>query len=69
MTPVLEVSDLRIGFRQDGQVVPAVRGVSFTVGKGETVALVGVIRLANRSRRCRPSASVEAAEAFRLGPL
>ena len=41
MTPVLEVSDLRIGFRQDGQVVPAVRGVSFTVGKGETVALVG----------------------------
>ncbi|WP_134679960.1 ABC transporter ATP-binding protein [Paracoccus ravus] len=41
MTPVLEVSDLRIGFRQDGQIVPAVRGVSFTVGKGETVALVG----------------------------
>ncbi|MEG4644671.1 microcin C transport system ATP-binding protein [Paracoccus pantotrophus] len=41
MTPVLEVSDLRVGFRQDGQLVPAVKGVSFTVAKGETVALVG----------------------------
>ena len=41
MTPVLEVSDLRVGFRQDGQLVPAVKGVSFTVDKGETVALVG----------------------------
>ncbi|MTH78871.1 ABC transporter ATP-binding protein [Paracoccus aestuariivivens] len=41
MTPVLDVTDLRIGFRQDGNVVPAVKGVSFTVGKGETVALVG----------------------------
>src|SRR5690606_21840148 len=41
MTAVLEVSDLRVGFRQDGQLVPAVKGVSFTVGKGETVALVG----------------------------
>ncbi|WJS84099.1 ABC transporter ATP-binding protein [Paracoccus sp. TOH] len=41
MTPVLEVSDLRVGFRQDGQLVPAVKGVSFTVGRGETVALVG----------------------------
>jgi len=41
MTPVLEVENLRIAFRQDGQAVPAVKGVSFTVGKGETVALVG----------------------------
>ena len=41
MTPVLDVRDLRIGFRQDGQIVPAVKGVSFSVGKGETVALVG----------------------------
>ncbi|MEF9605246.1 ATP-binding cassette domain-containing protein, partial [Paracoccus sp. PXZ] len=41
MTPVLEVSGLRVGFRQDGQLAPAVKGVSFTVGKGETVALVG----------------------------
>ncbi|KGJ02797.1 microcin C transport system ATP-binding protein [Paracoccus halophilus] len=41
MTPVLEVSDLRIGFRQDGRTVPAVKGVSFVVNRGETVALVG----------------------------
>jgi microcin C transport system ATP-binding protein len=41
MTPVLEVSGLKIGFRQDGRVVQAVKGVSFTVGRGETVALVG----------------------------
>ncbi|RDW13692.1 ABC transporter ATP-binding protein [Paracoccus thiocyanatus] len=41
MKAVLEVSDLRVGFRQDGQLVPAVKGVGFTVGQGETVALVG----------------------------
>lgn len=39
--PVLQVRDLRVGFRQDGQVTEAVRGVSFDVGAGETVALVG----------------------------
>jgi microcin C transport system ATP-binding protein len=38
---VLEVRDLRIGFRQEGATIPAVKGVSFTIGKGETVALVG----------------------------
>ncbi|WP_371169491.1 ABC transporter ATP-binding protein [Aliiroseovarius sp. 2305UL8-7] len=38
---VLDVKNLHIGFRQDGQVHPAVRGVSFSVDKGETVALVG----------------------------
>ncbi|MTH63663.1 ABC transporter ATP-binding protein [Paracoccus shanxieyensis] len=41
MTPVLEVNDLRIGFRSDAGVTAAVKGVSFVVGKGETVALVG----------------------------
>ena len=38
---VLDVRGLTIRFRQDGRVVEAVRGVSFTVGRGETVALVG----------------------------
>ncbi|MEZ5726394.1 MAG: ABC transporter ATP-binding protein [Paracoccaceae bacterium] len=38
---VLEIRDLRVGFSQDGQIVPAVRGVSFQIGRGETVALVG----------------------------
>ncbi|MDZ4393575.1 ABC transporter ATP-binding protein [Cypionkella sp.] len=41
MNAVLEVSNLNIGFRQDGREIAAVRGVSFSVGKGETVALVG----------------------------
>ncbi|SDF07848.1 ABC transporter ATP-binding protein [Limimaricola pyoseonensis] len=38
---ILDVRDLKVDFRQDGGLVPAVRGVSFTVGRGETVALVG----------------------------
>jgi len=38
---VLEVAGLNIRFRQDGRIIHAVRDVSFTVSKGETVALVG----------------------------
>ena len=38
---VLSVENLSVGFRQDGRIIQAVRGVSFTVAKGETVALVG----------------------------
>ena len=38
---LLEVRDLKIGFQQDGQVTQAVRGVSFLLDRGETVALVG----------------------------
>lgn len=38
---VLDVRDLRISFRTEGRVTPAVKGVSFTVNRGETVALVG----------------------------
>ncbi|MCY4151682.1 MAG: ABC transporter ATP-binding protein [Aestuariivita sp.] len=41
MTSVLEIHDLSVSFIQDGQVTPAVNGVSFSVAKGETVALVG----------------------------
>ncbi|WP_296423160.1 ABC transporter ATP-binding protein [Yoonia sp.] len=39
--PILDVKDLRVAFRQDGDTTHAVRGVSFHVHKGETVALVG----------------------------
>ncbi|WP_045387572.1 ABC transporter ATP-binding protein [Falsirhodobacter sp. alg1] len=38
---VLEVRDLNISFRQEGATHHAVKGVSFAVGRGETVALVG----------------------------
>ena len=38
---LLDVRDLRVSFSQDGKQVEAVKGVSFTVGQGETVALVG----------------------------
>ncbi len=38
---VLDVQDLRVAFRQDGETTHAVRGVSFQVHKGETVAIVG----------------------------
>jgi len=41
MSPILHVKDLRVAFRQDGQLTEAVRGVSFEVDRGETVALVG----------------------------
>ena len=41
MTVVLDVQDLRVSFRSEGRLIEAVRGVSFRIGKGETVALVG----------------------------
>ena len=41
MSPLLDVQDLHVRFRQDGALVHAVKGVSFSVDRGETVALVG----------------------------
>jgi microcin C transport system ATP-binding protein len=38
---ILSVQGLTVDFRQDGRLVHAVRGVSFDVARGETVALVG----------------------------
>ncbi len=38
---LLDVRDLRISFTQDGRVIEAVKGVSFRLEKGETLALVG----------------------------
>jgi microcin C transport system ATP-binding protein len=38
---VLTVENLKITFQQDGRLIEAVKGVSFSVAKGETVALVG----------------------------
>jgi microcin C transport system ATP-binding protein len=41
VTALLDVKDLRVSFRQDGALTHAVKGVSFHVERGETVALVG----------------------------
>lgn len=41
---VLEVKDLAISYKTRKRDVPAVRGVSFSVGQGETVGLVGESR-------------------------
>ena len=41
MEPILEVQNLNVSFRVRGGEVQAVRGVDFTVGKGEAVAIVG----------------------------
>ncbi|MFW2543317.1 ABC transporter ATP-binding protein [Primorskyibacter sp. 2E107] len=41
MSNILEVKDLKVTFRQNGQSNMAVKGVSFHVARGETVALVG----------------------------
>ena len=38
---LLTVDNLRVAFRQDGAEKEAVKGVSFTVDRGETVAIVG----------------------------
>ena len=41
MSALLQVENLSVSFTQDGKTTMAVRGVSFTVDRGETVALVG----------------------------
>ena len=41
MTALLTVENLAVSFRQGGQESLAVRGVSFSLEKGETLALVG----------------------------
>jgi microcin C transport system ATP-binding protein len=41
MSALLQVKNLSVSFTQDGHTTLAVRGVSFTVDRGETVALVG----------------------------
>jgi len=40
-TPALQVVDLKVNFRTHGGLVQAVRGVSFDLKRGETMAIVG----------------------------
>jgi microcin C transport system ATP-binding protein len=53
ITPLLSVRDLSVAFAQGGKVSTAVDRISFDIGKGETVALVGGPVPANPCRRCR----------------
>jgi microcin C transport system ATP-binding protein len=39
--PILSVRDLRVDFSQSGKITSAVRGVSFDLAAGETLAIVG----------------------------
>ena len=43
--PLLAVHDLSVAFQSSGRTTLAVDRVSFDIGKGETVALVGEVRL------------------------
>jgi len=40
-TPLIRVRDLSVDFGSGETAIHAVKRVSFTIGKGETVALVG----------------------------
>lgn len=40
-TPLLELKDLHVGFRNDKEIVPAVHGVNLTLYPGQVVAIVG----------------------------
>ncbi|MBY0612846.1 MAG: ABC transporter ATP-binding protein [Beijerinckiaceae bacterium] len=68
--PLLEVKDLSVAFRQGDRVMTAVDRISFTVDKGETVAIVGesgsgksisalsVVRLLNYGAASHPSGQI-----------
>ena len=41
MFPLLSIQNLNISFSQEGKLVPALHNISFSVNRGETVAIVG----------------------------
>mgnify|MGYP006198876589 FL=1 len=41
MMDLLQINDLEVTFKTDDGFVKAIHGISFNVGKGETVAVVG----------------------------
>ena len=51
--PVLTVTDLSIALGQDGARIPLTEDVSFSIGRGEVLALVGRAGRARASQRWR----------------
>ena len=51
MNTILDVKDLVISFENDGQMVEAVRNISFNIPAGQTVALVGESGSGNQCQR------------------
>src|SRR5512145_1852793 len=41
MMDLLQINNLDVNFKTEEGIVKAIHGISFTVGKGETVAVVG----------------------------
>ena len=41
MSSILEITDLRVDFHHDGQLVRAVDGLTYSVDRGKTVAVIG----------------------------
>ena len=52
--PLLEVKDLRVSYRTYAGEVQAVRGLSFSMGRGETLAVVGESGCGKSVRRQGP---------------
>jgi peptide/nickel transport system ATP-binding protein len=41
VSPLLEIKNLQVGFRNQRGIVPAVNGIDLTIMPGQTVAIVG----------------------------
>lgn len=50
--PILEIKNLQTYFYVDGKVLRAVDGLSYSVGRGECVAVVGESASGKASVRC-----------------
>jgi ABC-type dipeptide/oligopeptide/nickel transport system ATPase component len=56
LPPLLEVRNLHTEFRTGAGVVPVVDGISYTVERGETVAIVGESESGRPPGPCRSCA-------------